>query len=131
MKQSDKNIEVILKNTPIIMTVKEIPYTNNFKKLIAKINKLKIKRIYDLKKDFFDSEMIILSDENNKLVFLKFNILFSDKNSVTYYYVEKNKAYKIKLLLAKIMSKYFQGDPLVNYLFEKILVQASSLRNPS
>lgn len=125
MNQKDKNIQVIFQTFPFKKIIRDVPHTKYFDKLISEIKKLKISNLYDLKINTGDITMIIISDEDNKLVFQGSYILHSDKDAITLYDAKKinkvNKINKIKLLLAKIILKYFQEESDIFYVLTHIL----------
>jgi hypothetical protein len=126
MNQKDKNIQVILQTLPFKKNIREVPHTKYFDKLISEIKKLKISNLYDIKISTGDNTMIIISDEDSKLVFQGSYILHSDKDAITLYNAKKinkvNKIKKIKLLLANITLKYFQEESEITYVFSNILI---------
>lgn len=125
MNQKDKNIQVIFQTLPFKKIIREVPHTKYFDKLISEIKKLKISNLYDFKINTGDNTMIIISDEDSKLVFQGSCILHSDKDAITLYNAKKinkvNKINKIKLLLAKITLKYFQEESDIIYVLTHIL----------
>jgi len=103
MNRKNKNIQVIIQASPFEKIIKGVPYTKYFEKLLSVIKKININHLYDLKIDSGDNKMIIISDDDNKIIISLTHVFYSDNNVITIY---EDINERIKFSLIKIILKY-------------------------